>query len=354
VTGPVCGTAETPEAFILRGFPISGFRGLWWRSTFVVAIDVCGGVVPCTIMAMRPGVRVPAVILVCCLTVCCPALTAGCGSAGSSAADQAGRDGTVVRCLSQQYRSQLADAAVALRLADRAATADQVRVGGHDLSLEQWRDQRPADFTRGCAALSAAVGAPGGGTAGAGAGGSGGSGGDGTGGALLAAVLSLLVAVLTAVVGAIVTAWINGSGRRRQLADAVRTAALAVSRAGIEYLAGFEPGHRRLDGERLRATLVELDGQLQQVAFLHSSWRVVGLLRGRLTSAPLDEGLDVRMSHPADNLAAAREEVRREITYRVEMATWVAHALETPLRSARKLRAALPGRAHAAPPQAGG
>src|SRR5215470_17834473 len=63
-------------------------------------------------------------------------------------------DSDRVYCLSDQHRSELVEAAVALGLAQRADTADRLKVDGQEISPEIWWSTHGEDFRRGCLALN--------------------------------------------------------------------------------------------------------------------------------------------------------------------------------------------------------
>jgi hypothetical protein len=63
-------------------------------------------------------------------------------------------DSDLVYCLSDQHRSELVDAAVALSLAQRTDTDDRLRVDNQEITPEQWRSTDREAFERGCLALN--------------------------------------------------------------------------------------------------------------------------------------------------------------------------------------------------------
>lgn len=228
-------------------------------------------------------------------------------------------DAMRVRCLAPSARPQLAEAAVALSLVEPGSRPDRVRVDNRNISIPRWRDEQPEQFQRACSAMIAADRLERGGSGGA-------------SDALLAAVLSLLVAVLTAIVGGAVTSWLNGSGRRRQRANALRRAAAGLKETGDRYVAGVG-GAAKIQEREVRERLDAVDTTAAEIAAIHPSWQVLRQVPV-LADPPLGEGLDAWTLHHPGHAA----EVARAFAIRVGTANWQAGLVERPVRSWRRLR----------------
>ena len=73
-------------------------------------------------------------------------LLAGCGAAPQIS------DAAVVHCLS--HRSETADAAVALRLADSTSFGNRIVAGGRTMEFDEWRRTRQVEFEKACSAVA--------------------------------------------------------------------------------------------------------------------------------------------------------------------------------------------------------
>ncbi|MGP4020769.1 hypothetical protein [Saccharopolyspora sp. 5N708] len=275
--------------------------------------------------------------------VCAAFSLAGC-------ADSARRDATTVYCLATAQQRALVDAAVALGLAQRgpAAAAPQptepdtappqatepdpklLRVTEpdrrqRDLTVPQWRTERPRDFDRACKAISTIAIPP-----------------NPNG---LQAVWNVLLPVLAgAVLTLLTTTWRDETSRGRLLADDLRSAAAAFTKAVEEYLSGWTdpsaPG--RPADKDVRDRRAELDARLRTVCVLHSRWRAPRRLRRQLTGNRFGDEIVQGWTTNRDEQTQRAATLRTELSQLDTAINQVAHALERPWRPHRNMLPAEP------------
>ncbi|WP_320065975.1 hypothetical protein [Micromonospora sp. RTGN7] len=184
-------------------------------------------------------------------------------------------DGARIYCLSAEHRAGLAEAAVALDLAEPGPSADLLtwRTGLGD--VEQWRDDRRADFDRACLGLLAATR-------------QGGSSGGGS-----SPWSTVAPSLVLAVASAVLAAWFSRrqatTGVRRAEADSLRTAGREYRRATEALLRELEqarPGLPPDDGE-VRKWRLELVGRLNAVADARRGWELPRRLSDALDEEPV-------------------------------------------------------------------
>jgi hypothetical protein len=160
-----------------------------------------------------------------------------------------------VHCLSQQQRQRLVEAAETLGLAGRTGTANHVKIGTQELSLAEWRAQRPHDFERSCLALRPARPA-----------------GQST------ALMTGLIATVNAVIGALIAyasaRYRDSVQRREQHARSLHSAATAFTAAVENYLGAWAEPFRSSppDATELRSRRRDLTAELSLVSARHPDW----------------------------------------------------------------------------------
>lgn len=282
--------------------------------------------------ALRGRVRMDHRVSLAGIFVACLLVGAGCGSGGSK--EPNARDSELVWCLHADNEPKLVEAGVALGLVTAEPEKARVRIAGQDLSVAEWRDQRPQAFTRAC---RAAIGAFDPRTSGDDSGKA--NSGDSP---LLTAILALLVSVLTAIVGGIVTSRLNAAGRLRQLLDEIQGRVDLVEASGAAYFDSFDGGNRRQDPKALFKAMSELDQSLKRVTVFHPTWRSVQILRTRWLAAPLDEELDRKLSWKDKDHDQLLREARSELIERVALTRRLTTQMQAPWRNGLRLRSGLP------------
>jgi hypothetical protein len=194
---------------------------------------------------------------------------AGCGG-GGGASDQ-----DLVFCTAPSEQDRLADAAVALGVAQPGPGPGQLTVAGATVAVAEWPARRQDDFRRTCQALVAADRPPRLGS----------SGSFGLG-PLLTVLLPLLIGALLTL---LTTEWreVRADGRRR--ADALRAAADAFGAATRTYLRRWQDG--RPDEEPVRVARLELSARLREVATMHPSWTGPRYLRKTVLAGDLGDAM---------------------------------------------------------------
>lgn len=211
-----------------------------------------------------------------------------------AAVDTGTSDADVVFCLSPTQRPHLIDAAVALELGRSASRPDRIIVPpDRELTVDDWKHARPPGFQQACAALVGAsktflpVPSP-----------------------VPSYPKSTLWALLPVVVGAVLTGatamvvsiWKDAAIRRRSLADALRSAALAFAEATETYLrAWISPDGNPTSAEAaVHISRFELLSAARRVSEEYRRWMLPGDLQ-ELVSA--DEFGDKLTSgwHKIDN-----------------------------------------------------
>lgn len=229
------------------------------------------------------------------------------------------RDAQLVHCLTAAEPARVAEAAVALGVADRVSRGGEVVVGDDELSIEEWRERAPDDFARTCAALAAADAV--------GAGSGDGSSDDG----LLTSVASLLAAILGGAAAGLATEYLNRRGRRFQYAVELRASLTSFQRAGVAYLRGWrEPGTPRLPATALTSAGDELADKLRHVAEERPAWTGLITLRRKLSDGPLGGDLDGWLV-PAATRSERLEELQRVLRDIADRGERTAVAIEKPM-----------------------
>ncbi|ROO88910.1 hypothetical protein EDD29_6595 [Actinocorallia herbida] len=240
---------------------------------------------------------------------------------GDAAAWDAAKDAQLVFCLSGDHRQGLADAAGILGLAEPRGT--RVVVGGRELSLEEWREKKPTDFERACAALvSASAETPAAGKADS------------------PFSLAALAAVLVPVVVGAGLAWSASEWRAsvdagRAKADEFRAAARAFTesvRAYVQEELRYTVG-RRPDADAVDRDRMSLDTWLQRVALAEPKWRMVQDLRAAL-GGDLGEILSEGWDEPggAQEKTGRAKRIEADLAVLEEGCERIALALERPGR----------------------
>jgi hypothetical protein len=272
--------------------------------------------------------------------VCAAFPLAGC-------ADSVRRDATTVYCLAAAQQRALVDAAVALGLARRGPDAvppqaettppqttgpapKLLRVsesdrGQRDLTVLQWRTDRPRDFDRACKAISMTAIPP-----------------NPSG---LQAMWSVLLPVLAgAVLTLLTTTWRDETSRGRLLADDLRSSAAGFAKAVEEYLSDWtERSGTNVPAEKdMRDRRAELDARLRTVCVLHPRWQSPRRLRQQLTGNRLGDGIVQGWTRIRDERIQRAATLHEELSQLDNEITQVAHALERPWRPHRDMRRAEP------------
>ncbi|MFI0792936.1 hypothetical protein ACH4OY_09580 [Micromonospora rubida] len=184
-------------------------------------------------------------------------------------------DGARIYCLSAEHRAGLAEAAVALDLAEPGPSADRLtwRTGLGD--VEQWRAARRADFDRACLGLLAAGrqgGSPGGNSS---------------------PWSTVAPSLVLAAASAVLAAWFSGrqatAGVRRAEADSLRTAGREYRRAAAALLHELEQARPGLppDDDEVRKWQLELVNRLNAVADARRGWELPRRLSAALDQNPV-------------------------------------------------------------------
>jgi len=259
-------------------------------------------------------------------------LVAGLALATGSSAQAAGTDGSLedaqqVFCLAPAQRAQVVQAAVALGLAQPGRAADEVRVGGQDVTLETWRDAHRDQFDRTCAALFAAgpgnVQAP------------------GDGGDRIDSVLSVLLPVLAgSLLTLLTTAWRDSISTRRLQGDALRSAAQFFAEASRDYFRGWlEPAGPRPSEAQIRTSRSDLAARLRTAAALHRRWSRPRIVRDRLVEGPLGDDMSRDWSDPTVDAQRRVGELEARLEELLSDVDEIADALSRPARFHAAMRA---------------
>ena len=256
----------------------------------------------------------------------------------SSAALADGKDVDVVYCLSRDQRARLVETAVILELAVAASPGpapvpagrprlEATAPRGDAASLEDWRRDQGAAFTRACSALIGADRVP-----------------------QPAPVNSaeppkpsvspLLSAALGALLSGIFALSVGKVGAGRTQAAALRAAKKNFDReaqALIEARAAWVSGPKPKD-EKLRDARIELGNQLEEIQALHPGWREPGAVRKAIDSSDLVAALLVNQLREGESKVTRLDTARtavHDIMLRVER---LAVAVQRPLRPHYRMR----------------
>ncbi|GIH15083.1 hypothetical protein [Rugosimonospora africana] len=181
-------------------------------------------------------------------------------------------DGAIVYCLA--HRAELVDAAVALGKGGEGTSPDLIRVGGADLTIEQWRLDHPAAFQTTCAALRAAAGTSGANTR------------PSNTNLVITAATTLFSAAIGAGFTWLVTAGRDRATRRRQDAADLRGSVQSLAVAVQLYLRGWQDGAPTSVSEwGVIERLNDLEAKLGRIGSARSSWDRPGELLRELRGA---------------------------------------------------------------------
>jgi hypothetical protein len=237
------------------------------------------------------------------------------------------RDARTVFCLQPDQRAALADAAVALGVAEDGSSADGVLVDDVRIDLVQWRLAREDDFNRTCAALSAVRNVP-----------------ATVGSQAATIVVSVVLAVLTSALAFVSTYWRDRMIRSQTDGDALRTSVKAYDEAANAYLDGFVSFPSTASPAAMDAARGELAGRLHGVRRGYPAWRAVGdvlewLDNGELRSA----GRELDQTKDTTSRIARIEELKAQVTRVVEIGNLAANALIDPTKKDSALELPLNG-----------
>lgn len=196
-------------------------------------------------------------------------------------------DKRTVFCLGGETRAKLAEAAVSLKLATSPQNA-RLLVGGRQLTLEEWRDAKPKDFQRTCAAVAA--GHPDQRTA--------------EPASFLATMLGVLLPV---VVGGLLTLfsteWRVSANTGGKHADDLREAAFSFGEAVRDY-AEDRRRNRPPSVTPFETAHANLARQLRRVRDYRPTWVLPGVLLSTLTEHLTRDGIDTRLATAEDEVDA--------------------------------------------------
>ncbi|MGI8334408.1 tetratricopeptide repeat protein [Actinomadura scrupuli] len=233
----------------------------------------------------------------------------------SSAQPSADRDAAAVYCLSQQHRTELTDAAATLGLA-RNGAAGRLIVGGRELTVEEWRRTRPADFDRACTALTTSKSIS--------------AGKNGSSPLQITAVV-----VIPLVLGAIIALFSAELFRRREQhrieAERLLNATDAFRREAESYLRAYvgSPSGRP-DSHELERLREDLKAELSRIIQDHPRWRIPALLHNALTRGTYGDELTSGWGQPPQDRRARAEVLTEGLATLVGGLLAVAYALRRP------------------------
>jgi len=207
------------------------------------------------------------------LAAAAAAFVMGLSLPASTASAAPSEDGAIVYCLA--HRAELVDAAVALGKGEAGSRPGLVRVGGSDLTIEQWRLSHAEAFRTSCAALRAAAGIPNANVRPSNA------------NLVITAATTLFSAALGAGFTWLVTAGRDRTARRRQEAQDLSRSVQAFTVAVQLYLRGWRDGTPTSANEwGVLERLNDLEAKLGRIRSARPSWDRPGELLKELRTAP--------------------------------------------------------------------
>jgi len=234
-------------------------------------------------------------------------------------------DSDVVFCLAMAQRPQLADAAVALKMAGRGTRPGNVVVAidrkATEVPVERWRDLRAADFDRACTALAGsarpvAVAAP-----------------SGTGDDVAATVAGLIPvafgALLTGVAVVISSWWKDLTTIRRTLAadltDAMRLLRTSMERFLASGVASTDQAPARAAMQEAWADAV---GAVRRVTMTYPRQRQPAQLERLVTDADFRHDMNLGWHVSTEERIARADRLRASVDQMELLATRIASALQ--------------------------
>jgi hypothetical protein len=233
--------------------------------------------------------------------------------AGCSSTSPAERDSWRVLCLSPTKRPDLVNAAITLRLATPASTSDRLRVGGLEMTADQWQRSHRDDFDKACTALvdspSPAAG-----------------GGDSALVSGITSILSVVAGGVLTLAGGMVQAKFTDSRRR---AENLRSAGHGYARTSRAYLDAWvqAAGRGRPDGRQVTERFEDLDAELRGCRSARTGGVPVRALRDELRAIT-----DDLIEGPGEPRNPWAIEVRQRVSDLESQTERMADALEHPLR----------------------
>jgi type II secretory pathway pseudopilin PulG len=222
------------------------------------------------------------------------------------------RDARDVFCLQPSEQGALADAAMALDVADKGSSVTGIVIGNSSVSLLDWRDDHRDDFNRTCDALSAVRGKP-----------------ATQSGGVDSVVLSILGIVLTAALSYAVNRSQQKATRGQTDASELRTAVTAYSDAANQFLDSRVTFPADLPSTEMDAARDELVGRLGGVVEREPAWVAVRDVVALLRTGDLSTSLDQNLRAIRDNTNRGRRigEMRKRIQTVSDIGFLVADAL---------------------------
>lgn len=236
------------------------------------------------------------------------------------------RDARTVFCLQSDQRAALADAAVALGVAQDGSSAGGVLVGGVRIDLVRWRVDRAEDFDRTCDALAAVRNV------------------NTVGTQAVTVVQPILLAVLTAALTFASTYRRDRVIRGQTDGDALRTSVKAYDEAANAYLDGFVSFPSTASPAAIDAARGELVGRLHGVRRRYPAWRAVGDVLEWLESGELrSAGRELDQTTDAASRIARIDELKAQVNRVVEIGNLAANSLTDPAKQDPALELPLNG-----------